>query len=74
MVEVTPRRDGRVSRAQAAALCRVDPDTISQWISRGHLKDVKREGRRVWLEPVELQRVEYKLRERARRPSVSVAA
>ena len=66
---ITPRPgDGRISRADAARLARVDDDTISAWISRGRLTDVRREGRRVWLNPVEVIEVEYSThaRERAR--------
>lgn len=59
---VTPRPgDGRISRADAARLAGVEQDTISAWICRGQLKDVRREGRRVWLQPAEVIQVEYDL-------------
>lgn len=59
---VTPRPgDGRISRRHASILARVDEDTISAWISRGKLRDVRREGRRVWLNPVEVIQVEYEM-------------
>ena len=66
---ITPRvKDGRISRADAARLAGVDDDTISAWISRGRLKDVSREGRRVWLSPAEVIDAEFHVhaRERAR--------
>lgn len=64
---ITPRPgDGRISRADAAKLAKVDADTVSAWISRGLLTDVRREGRRVWLSPVEVIEVEYKVHERER--------
>ena len=65
---ITPRPgDGRISRADAAELAGVDEDTISAWIARGHLKDVRREGRRVWLMPAEVIEAEYRLAPKARR-------
>lgn len=65
---ITPRPgDGRISRADAARLARVDEDTISAWISRKHLKDVRREGRRVWLNPAEVIETEHRLHEAERR-------
>ena len=70
---IEPRAgDGRISRADAARLARVDPDTVSSWIARAELKDVRREGRRVWLNPVEVIETEYRLhgRERARMAKV----
>ena len=64
---ITPRPgDGRISRADAAKLARVDADTISAWISRGLVADVRREGRRVWLNPVEIIEAEYKAHQRER--------
>ena len=65
---INPRPgDGRISRADAAKLARVDEDTISAWISRGHLKDVRREGRRVWLNPAEIITTEHDLHEAERK-------
>ena len=51
--------DGRVSRSDAAQLAGVDERTISKWITKGKLKDVRYEGRRVWLNPREVIEVEY---------------
>lgn len=59
--------DGRISRADAASLARVDVDTVSAWISRGKLKNVRREGRRVWLDPVEVIEVEFATHARERK-------
>ena len=65
---ISPRPgDGRISRDDAAELAGVDPDTITAWIARGHLKDVRREGRRVWLMPAEVIEAEYRLAPKARR-------
>ena len=60
--------DGRISRAHAARLARVKPDTISAWITRGHLVNVRREGRSPMLWPAEVIQVSWDLhaRERAR--------
>lgn len=68
--------DGRISRADAARLARVGEDTISSWITRKYLKDVRREGRRVWLSPREVIEVEHYLHraERARMERVLGAA
>jgi predicted site-specific integrase-resolvase len=66
---IVPRPgDGRISRYDAAALARVSHKTITRWISLGYLKDVRREGRRVWLSPAEVIDVEYRVHqaERAR--------
>lgn len=71
------RADGCITRAEAARLCGVDPDTISQWISRGYtlrdgsgrarLQVAKRENGRVLLDPVEVAKAEYHTAVRARR-------
>ena len=66
--------EGLVTRAQAAALCGVGPDTISMWVRRGHLKVAKREGRTPLYDPIELAKAEYKTRERARRAIFPTAA
>ena len=60
--------DGRISRAHAARLARVKPDTISSWVTRGYLKDVRYEGKTPWFSPVEIIEAEFRLhsRERAR--------
>lgn len=69
MEPISPRPgDGRISRFDAARLAHVGEDTISAWISRGHLTDIRREGRRVWLRPAEVIEAEHRLHaaERAR--------
>ena len=69
MPPIAPRPgDGRISRADAALLADVLPDTISSWLTKGWLADVRREGRRVWLNPAEVIQVEHKVHkaERAR--------
>jgi hypothetical protein len=66
--EIRPRPgDGRISRDHAARLACVEPDTITAWIARGHLRDVRKEGRRVWLNPVEVIEAEHRLHERERK-------
>lgn len=69
MEPIRPRPgDGRISRTDAARLARVKPDTISSWITRGYITDVRREGRSVWLQPREIIEAEHRLHaaERAR--------
>ena len=62
MHPITPRPgDGRISRADAALLAGVEDDTISSWICKKWLKDVRREGRRVWLSPAEVIQVEHRV-------------
>ena len=78
------RGDGLITREMAAQLCGVNPDTVSQWISRGYLlRDskirvrlpvAKREGRKVLLDPVEVAKAEYHTAKRARREIVPTAA
>lgn len=68
MTDIEPRPgDGRISRIDAARLARVDPKTITAWIARGHLEDVRREGRSVWLNPAEVIAAEHRLHKRERR-------
>lgn len=72
---ITPGPDGMITREQAAELCGVSPDTISQWASRGYTAPdgqrrklpVRRYKGRVMLNPVEVQKAEYATRKRARR-------
>jgi hypothetical protein len=74
---ISPRPgDGRISRADAAALARVSDKTITRWISLKYLRDVRREGRRVWLQPAEVIEVEYRVHaaERERMARVLSAA
>lgn len=67
MAKIYPRPgDGRISRNDAAVLARVSPKTITRWISLQYLKDVRREGRRVWLNPVEVIEVEHRVHEAER--------
>jgi excisionase family DNA binding protein len=66
-LEIMPGPDGLLTREQAAALCGVHPDTISQWIRRGHLKVTRRQGRSPLLDPVEVAKAEHATAERARR-------
>jgi hypothetical protein len=89
------RADSLITIAEAAALARVRPVTITQWTRRGYWSDsatsrihqldgectgrprcrcgwqqlpvAKREGRRVLLDPVEVQKAEYATAVRARR-------
>jgi hypothetical protein len=76
------RGDGLITRIMAAQLCGVDPDTISQWISRGYgprdarrkLPVAKREGRSVLLDPVEVAKADHATKGPARRIVVRVAA
>ena len=56
---IVPRADGRISVAQAAEVAKVDEKTIYRWVSEDALKDVKREGRRIWLQPGEVIQVEW---------------
>jgi hypothetical protein len=66
----------------AAQLCGVNPDTISQWISRGYgpkgarrkLPVAKREGRSILLDPIEVARADHATKERARREVIRIAA
>ena len=67
MAEICPRPgDGRISRYDAATLARVSHKTITRWISLGYLEDVRREGRRVWLNPREVIEVEHRVHEAER--------
>lgn len=76
------RWDGLITRDLAAELCGVDPDTISQWISRGYgpkgarrkLPVAKREGRSILLDPVEVAKADHATKERARRFVIRQAA
>ena len=62
MPPIAPRPgDGRISRADAALLAGVENDTISSWICKGWLTDIRREGRRVWLMPAEVIQVEHRV-------------
>jgi hypothetical protein len=54
----------------AAQLCGVTPDTVTQWIRRGHISVVRREGRHPLLNLVEVAKADHRLRRRARRKEV----
>lgn len=60
--------DGRICRACAARLGQVKPDTLSSWVTRGYLSNVRYEGRRPWYWPAEVISAAFELhgRERAR--------
>jgi hypothetical protein len=59
--------DGRICRACAGKLGEVKPDTVSAWISRGHLANVRYEGRSPMLWPAEVIQVAWDLHERERK-------
>ena len=68
---ICPRpSDGRVCRSCAGKLGAVLPDTVSAWISRGHLTDVQYEGtgkrKRPWCNPAEVIQVGWDLHGRER--------
>ena len=58
--------DGRIGRNCAAKVGEVKPDTISAWISRGHLRNVRYEGRSPMLWPAEVIQVAWDLHARER--------
>jgi hypothetical protein len=67
--EIRPRPgDGRICAGDAAKLANVSRAAISQWIAKGYLTDVRREGRFVWLVPKEVIETEWRVHaaERAR--------
>ena len=67
MEGIEPRPgDGRISRAHAARLARVKPDTISSWVTRGYITDVRYEGKTPWFSPVEIIEAEHRLHRRER--------
>lgn len=68
MDNVTVRQDGLITRDMAAQLCGVEPDTITQWIRRGHIGVARREGRNPLLNIVEVAKADHLLRRRAHRP------
>jgi hypothetical protein len=79
LVRIT-RGDGLITREQAAELCKVNPDTITLWATRGYMSRdgktrcrlpvAKREGRTPLYDPVEVQKAEYATAKRARRDSI----
>lgn len=66
---VCPRpSDGRVCRTCGAKLGGVKPDTLSAWVKRKHVKDVRYDGKHPWYQAGEIITVAWELgrRERAR--------
>ena len=71
------RGDGLIDRDQAAELCGVTPDAVTIWATRGYwtrdrsahsvLPVAKREGRKPFYDPVEVQKAEWHTRRRGRR-------
>jgi excisionase family DNA binding protein len=65
--EITVREDFLINTDQAAALCGVSRITIRQWVRRGHLSVVKREGGRLWFYLLHVARADQELRARGYR-------
>jgi hypothetical protein len=71
------RADGLITIAEAARSCGVKKATVTNWIHRGYRSDAhggrvflpvaKTEGRRVFLDPVQVAKAEYATARRARR-------
>lgn len=60
---------------ESAEHCGVQPVTIRQWVSRGHLAPIARGDKgRLLFNVVDVARAERATRERARRPAFSTAA
>lgn len=72
MDNVTVRQDGLITRDMAAQLCGVSPDAITQWIRRGHIAVVRREGRKPLFNLVEVAKADHILRKRAGRADTSL--
>jgi hypothetical protein len=73
---ITPDARGMITRDQAALLCGVRPDTVSQWISRGYLLAdgtrrklpvAYRWKGRIMLDPVEVAKAEHATARKTRR-------
>lgn len=81
-MEIVPRPDGLITRAQAAALCGVTPEAITNWSrigygpknSRRKLPVARRENGRPLYDPVEVAKAEHATARRARRFPVRLAA
>ena len=75
MPEITPRADGLITRDQAALLCGVTPEAITNWsrlgygpkASRRKLPVARRESGRPFYWPADVIEAEYATRRRARR-------
>jgi hypothetical protein len=78
------RGDGLIDRDQAAELCGVTPDAITQWSTRGYLSRdgqarhklpvAKRENGRPLYDPVEVAKADHATSKRARRDVIRPAA
>jgi len=71
---IVPRPDGLITRAQAAALCEVTPEAISNWTrgygpkhNRGKLPVARRVNGRPLFDPVEVAKAKHATDKRARR-------
>lgn len=82
VAEIMPRADGLISRGQAAALCGVTPEAITNWVRLGYgPKDDRRKlpvarrdsGGHPRFDPVEVAKAEHATATRARRQSRAVA-
>ena len=71
-----PRPDGLITRGQAAALCGVTPEAITNWVRLGYgpkddrrkLPVKRRDGTgHPLFDPIEVAKAEYATRKRARR-------
>lgn len=84
--EIMPRPDGLIDRGQAAALCGVTPEAITNWTRIGYgpkgakvkLPVKRRESGRPLFDPVEVAKADWATAKRARRvpaclPSASAA-
>jgi hypothetical protein len=82
LVRIT-RGDGYIDRDQAAELCGVGRNVITQWSTRGYLSRdgsercklpvALRENGHPLYDPVEVQKAEWATRERARRVVIRAA-
>lgn len=78
---IVPRPDGLITRAQAAALCGVTPEAISNW-TRGYgpkndrrkLPVTKRINGHPLFDPVEVAKADHATKKRARRHHYPSAA
>jgi hypothetical protein len=79
-VEIVPRADGLLTREQAARLCDVTPEAITNWVrgygpkdNRRRLPVARRENGRPLFDPVEVAKAENATARRARRGRWSAA-
>ena len=81
--EIMPRADGLITRSQAAQLCGVTPEAITNWVRIGYgPKDDRRwlpvsrrdHAGRPLFDPVEVAKAEHATRKRARRLTSPTAA